>query len=111
MHTDINWLEYFEHIKKVCPWSYAAYKKGQVKIREWDGEWEHLNKNQALVYIVKNTNRRRLKKLCKKLDLSEDYKWLWSEPKYGEYASPCYILIQQDRVQLYEARLSINYYD
>jgi len=107
----VDWLEYFDKIKKVCPWSYTAYKKGEIKIRSWDGEWEHLGNNQAIVYIVKNANRRRLKKLCKQLDTSLEYEWLWSEPTNGPFASPIPILIQQDRRKLFDARFNTGYYD
>src|SRR5210317_388911 len=108
---DIDWDQYFKDIRPVCPWSYTAWKKNQIKIKEWTGEWEHLNDYQAIVYIVPNINRRRLKKLCKRVNVVPKYVWLWSEPSYGDYAGPVHILIQQDREKLYEARLSIGYYD
>lgn len=100
---DVNWSEYFEHIKPVCPWSYSAWRKGEIKITTWQGEWQHLGKYQAIIYVV-NLNRRRLKKLCSKLDESQQYEWLWSEPTYGKWASPIPILIQQDRKQLNDIR-------
>jgi hypothetical protein len=111
VQDNIDWAEYFKHIKSVCPWSNTAYQKGEIKIKVWDGEWEHLGDNKAIVYIVKNTNRRRLKKLCRKLDNSLEYVWLWSEPRYGDYAAPTHVLVQQDRIELAQARVNIGYYD
>lgn len=98
-----NWDSYFNHIKPVCPWSYAAWKTGKILITEWQGVWQPLGKYQAIVYTA-NLNRRRLKKLCTKLDESKEYEWLWSEPNYGKWASPQPILIQQDRKQLERIR-------
>jgi len=107
----VDWSEYFEHIKPVCPWSAAAWKKEEIKITTWNGKIEELGNNQAIVYICKGYNRRRLKKLCKKIDISEQYEWLWSEPTHGPYASPVPILIQQDRRKLFDLRFDTGYFD
>lgn len=107
----MDWTQYFEHIKPVCPWSGAAWKKGEIKIREWTGEIEDLSSNQAIIYICKGYNRRRLKKLCKKISTSEIYEWLWSEPTHGDYASPLPILIQQDKRKLFDLRFDTGFYD
>jgi len=107
----VDWEAYFKKIKPVCPWSYVAYKKGQIKITKWQGNPDLLGDNQAIVYIVPNTNRRRLKKLAQKLDTSLEYEWLWSEPTNGDYASPIPILIQQDRRKLFDLRFDTGYYD
>ena len=32
---DINWEAYFDSIKPVCPWSAAAWKKGEIKVTKW----------------------------------------------------------------------------
>jgi len=107
----VDWEAYFKKIKVVCPWSLAAWKKGEIKIEQWSGEWQHLENYQAIVYIVANTNRRRIKKLAKKLNTSYEYEWLWSEPKYGDYGSPVPILIQQSRRKLFDLRFDTGYYD
>ena len=111
IQDNIDWPAYFNKIKPVCPWSAAAWKKSEIKITQWTGVWEHLGDNQAIVYIVPNYNRRRLKKLCKKLNTSLQYEWLWSEPRYGEYAAPTHILIQQDRRKLFDLRFETVDYD
>jgi len=107
---EVNWGEYFQHIKPVCPWSGAALKKGELKITQWSGEIEPLGNNQAIVYICQDYNRRRLKKLHKKLDKG-DYEWLWSEPANGPNASPVPVLIQQDKRKLFDLRFDTGYYD
>jgi hypothetical protein len=107
---EVNWEEYFQHIKPVCPWSGAAHKKGEIKIIQWPGEIEPLGNNQAIVYICPNYNRRRLKKLHKKID-NGDYEWLWSEPTNGPNASPVPVLIQQDKRKLFDLRFDTGYYD
>ena len=107
----IDWSSYFNHIKPVCPWSTAAWKKKEIQILEWSGEIQPLGKNQAIIYIVPNTNRKKLKKLAKKLDTSIEYEFLWSEPTNGDYASPVPILIQQDRRKLFDLRFDTGYYD
>ena len=107
----VDWSAYFDHIKTVCPWAYAAHKKGEIKFTQWSGKVKELENYQAIVYIVPNTNRRRLKKLAKKLDTTIKYEFLWSEPTNGDYASPVHILIQQDRRKLFDARFNTGYYD
>jgi len=108
---EINWEVYFQHIKPVCPWSGAAYKKGEIKITQWTGEIEPLGTNQAIVYVCPKYNRRRLKKLHKKVDNSPEYEWLWSEPTNGPNASPVPVLIQQDKRKLFDLRFDTGYYD
>jgi len=108
---EVNWEEYFQHIKPVCPWSGAAHKKGEIKITEWTGEVEPLGTNQAIVYVCPKYNRRRLKKLHKKVDISPEYEWLWSEPTNGPNASPVPVLIQQDKRKLFDLRFDTGYYD
>lgn len=108
---EVNWEVYFQHIKPVCPWSGAAYKKGEIKITQWTGEIEPLGTNQAIVYVCPKYNRRRLKKLHKKVDNSPEYEWLWSEPTNGLNASPVPVLIQQDKRKLFDLRFDTGYYD
>jgi hypothetical protein len=102
----VNWEEYFYSIKKQCPWSWAAWQQGQILVRR-QGQPQALGEYQAIVY-VSNLNRRRLKKLCAKLNTSKEYEWLWSHPSYGAYGTPKPCLIQQDRSVLDEIRARIR---
>ena len=103
MEEDVNWDVYFEIIRNVCPWSYSSWQRGLIDIVEWQGNWSELGGYDARIYTVA-LNRRRLKKLCAKLDESIEYEWLWSEPRYGKFASPIPILIQQHRAKLEKIR-------
>ena len=107
---EVNWEQYFQHIKPVCPWSGAAHKKGEIKFVEWSGELEPLGNNQAIVYICKKYNRRLLKKLHKKLDTGE-FEILWSEPTNGPNGAPIPVIIQQDKRKLFDLRFDTGYYD
>ena len=104
-HQSVNWSEYFEGIKTQCPWSLVAWLKGKIDIVSWQGCdcVTSLGDYKARMYTVKNVNKRRLKKLCKKLDHGE-CEWLWSYPGYGPYATPCAVLIQQSRQELNDIR-------
>lgn len=101
----VNWSEYFYSIKQQCPWSYSAWQQGRILVRAW-GRPEPLGDYSAIVYICK-LNRRRLKKLCNKLNADPDYEWLWSHPNYGPYATPIPVLIQQSRQELARIRASL----
>lgn len=106
----IDWSEYFKKIKRVCPWSYVAWNKKQIEIRNWDGTWYDFEDPDHLItiHIVKGLNRRRLKKLCSKLDVGDKYTWMWSEPNYGNYGAPTTILIQQLTETLENARKGLK---
>lgn len=107
MAVAVNWEEYFYSIKKQCPWSWAAWQQGEILVRRL-GEPQDLGEYSAIVY-VSNLNRRRLKKLCAKLNTSKECEWLWSHPTYGPYATPLPCLIQQDRRVLDEIRAKISH--
>jgi hypothetical protein len=102
----VDWAEYFYSIKRQCPWSYAAWQQGQILVRRL-GQPQALGEYSAIVY-VSNLNRRRLKKLCAKLNTSKECEWLWSHPSYGPYATPVPCLIQQNRQVLDEIRAKIR---
>jgi hypothetical protein len=101
--ADVNWSEYFEGIRKQCPWSLAAWTKGEITVSKWQGSSQPLGTMQARMYVTPTLNQRRLKKLCKTLDHGAD-EWLWSYPNYGPYATPVAVLIQQSRARLTELR-------
>ena len=95
----VNWEEYFRSIQQYCPWSIVAWTKGKIDIQPWHKKILPLDVYRARVYLVKNTTRRRLKKMAYKLDQGE-YEWLWSWPGYGPRATPVPVLIQQSRAEL-----------
>lgn len=101
--ADVNWNLYFNNIKAECPWSWVAWRRNLIDIVKWQNTIIDLGPFEARVYVVKNINPRKLKKLCKKLDNGR-YEWLWSYPDYGNFATPVYCLIQQDRSKLEKIR-------
>jgi hypothetical protein len=102
--AEVNWAKYFYSIRTVCPWSYSAWQRGLISIEVWRNRVIDLDPYQARVYVVKNLNPRRLKKLCKKLDQDPCYEWLWSHPRYGVDSTAIPVLIQQSRQQLNDIR-------
>jgi hypothetical protein len=105
-HQSVNWLEYFTSIKQQCPWSLAAWNKGEIDIVDWTGEVLPLAPYQARVYKVDLPNEE-VKKLAEQLD-EGDCEWLYSFPGYGPFATPVKVLIQQDRATLARLRKSIS---
>jgi hypothetical protein len=95
----VDWGSYFLSIQSECPWSLVAWTKGKIDITKWAGKVVDLNDFRARVHVVKNTNKRKLKKIAKQLD-EGDCEWLWSYPGYGPYATPVPVLIQQNRSEL-----------
>lgn len=108
-NAEVDWCQYFEKIRSVCPWSRSAWSANKIKIRKWNGEIERLNDLQAIVYLV-NYNPRRLKKLADRLNTNDEiYEWLWSHPQGGgEHSTPQACLIQQDRHFLDSLRNRLN---
>lgn len=103
--ADVNWYAYFKSIRQECPWSYAAYIKGQIDIVDYQGQVKPLGEYQARVYVV-NAPNETVEALAAALDHGVD-EWLFSYPNYGEFAAPVAILIQQDRAKLRTLREQI----
>jgi hypothetical protein len=106
-HQSVDWGEYFYSIKAQCPWSHVAWAKGKIDIQPWTLGVQDLDVYRARVYLVKGLNKRRLKKLAKKLDHGV-CEWLWSYPGYGPYATPVPVLIQQRRAELDAIRQTLK---
>jgi histidinol-phosphate/aromatic aminotransferase/cobyric acid decarboxylase-like protein len=102
-HQSVDWFHYFKSIRKECPWSYAAYVRGEIDITEYTGQILPLGRYAARVYVVDAPNEQ-VEALAQALDHGQD-EWLFSYPTYGEYATPVSVLIQQDRQKLKQLRL------
>ena len=105
-HQSVDWYAYFKSIRQECPWSYAAYLKGEISIVEYTGDILPLGRYQARVYTV-NDSEQSVEAMAAALDHGED-EWLYSFPGYGEYATPVPVLIQQNRRRLQELRDKLN---
>lgn len=107
-HQSVNWYAYFKSIRVECPWSYAAYIKGEIDIVEYQGTVEPLGNYQARVYIV-NAPEETVEALASALNYDNPKdEWLFSYPGYGPFAAPKAILIQQDREVLRKLREKTN---
>lgn len=105
----VDWNKYFESIRQVCPWSWAAWRKNQIWIGTQGQLVQPLGDYQARVYVVKNRTPRQLKKLANKLDKNDvNCEWLWSHPRYKKYSTPRPVLIQQDRLYLNQLRQGLS---
>lgn len=108
----VDWSAYFQHIRKECPWSWQAYQQGLIWVGPWQNRKLTLDVYQARVYVVKNINRRLLKKCADKYNsLDTEDEWLWSHPGSGRYSTPVPSLIQQNKRKLQEIRLKLNLFN
>jgi hypothetical protein len=103
---DVNWYAYFKSIKDRCPWSYAAYIKGEIDIVTYQGNVLPLGNYQARMYVVQAPDAT-VEALAYALDEGED-EWLFSYPGYGTNATPVAVLIQQNRARIDEIREKLD---
>lgn len=107
-HQSVDWYSYFKSIREQCPWSYAAYLKGKIDIKEYQGVRLPLGDYQARMYIV-NAPDATVVSIAEGLDYEDkDYEWLYSYPGYGDYATPVSVIIQQWREELNRLRNQIK---
>jgi hypothetical protein len=107
-HQSVNWYDYFKSIREECPWSYAAYLKGQIDIVEYQGVRIPLGDYQARMYIVSAPDST-VVAIAQGLDYDDsECEWLYSYPGYGEFATPVSVLIQQNRSQLKNLRQQLG---
>ena len=101
----VDWHTYFESIKRVCPWSWAAWRKQEITIIEWRSHILPLGSFQARLYTTKQHNPRQLKKMCDRFNRERPHEeWLWSHPDFAFNSTPIAVFIQQDRQLLEKAR-------
>ena len=103
---DVNWYAYFKSIRNRCPWSYAAYIKGDIDIVTYQGNVLPLGNYQARMYVVQAPDAT-VEALAYALDEGED-EWLFSYPGYGANATPVAVLIQQNRARIDEIREKLD---
>lgn len=96
----VKWEEYFHKIRVVCPWSWAAWKKGLIDFTHYDQGVVDLQGYEARVYLL-DRKPRLLKKIETRLnEQRENEEWLHSHPSFGPMATPVPVLIQQDKAHL-----------
>ena len=103
-HQSVDWLQYFTAIRSECPWSYAAWIKGQIDIVEYQGHKLPLGDFQARMYIISAPDST-VTAIAEGFNYSDtECEWLYSYPGYGLYATPVAVLIQQNRSKLNQIR-------
>ena len=112
MAAEVNWEEYFYSIRKVCPWSWAAWRQGEILITNWIPRQQCSvipSGFQAVVHLD-NHNPRQLKKISDWYNQKRtEEEWLWSHPKYSKHSTSVPVLIQQDSFMLESARKKVKF--
>ena len=97
------WLEYFDSIRSVCPWSFPAYAKNQIDIKPFF-DYQPLGDYLARVYIY-HLKPQELEEMMERLNDEYPHEtWFWSHPKEGGHSAPFPVLIQQDTKYLESIR-------
>ena len=94
--VEVNWLEYFHSIKRVCPWSYESYTNGTTKIIQFDSDILKLNEQnwrnlpwEVIVYQLGDdlTLDAIDEFVAIRNESQEKCEYLWSHPHYTKYHS------------------------
>ena len=106
-----SWLEYFEGIQGVCPWSLASYKNGTLHIEEFSLQKlaDNLRSQDTFVYTIKEEiTVDALQEIVYRLNKSQKkQEFLWSHPAYTDGSNnqtSVAVIIQQDRKRLKQLR-------
>ena len=107
-HQSVDWTAYFESIQLECPWSLAAWRKGQIDIVEYQGQRIPLGDYSARMYVISAPDST-VTAIANGLDYDDsECEWLYSYPGYGEFATPVKVLIQQNRKELTKLRTQLG---
>jgi hypothetical protein len=107
--AEVDWNQYFESIKRVCPWSHVAFKRAAIDLTLWRGVISPLGNWEARLYLAPRHNPRQLKKMSDRFNRERPTEeWLWSHPTFGNHSTPVACFIQQDRQRLETIRFSTN---
>ena len=107
-HQSVDWGSYFKSIRNECPWSYRAWLDHKIEICEYTGQILPLGDLEARVYVI-NSPESVIESLTAALNYDNvKDEWLYSYPGYGPFATPCSVLIQQNKQKLNELRISLG---
>ena len=123
---EVNWLEYYESIKPVCPWSYRAFVNGKIitipytdnTFRTFAACFDACRDEQGVetdcfVYVCEGKSIEWLSATVDEMDARyPNQEWLYSTPEDDDgNATPVPCLIQQRKAKLAELRHKIGYDD
>jgi len=120
---EVNWQNYFERIRPVCPWSYSAFMREGIHIFEyqpnlfnvWRQTFHTRRQNdkpqpEAYVYTAEGYDSEYLENLTEQYNALDDgCEYLWSHPSHEGDSTPIPVIIQQDRDTLTDLRLKTGY--
>ncbi len=116
LKKEVNWQEYYAHIKSVCPWSYKAYMSDNILV------WEHAKHNtwqtvsatfdstnfEAIVYRFDDYSPEQLDALVDEMSKRRPTsEFLWSHPEADSgdgNSTPVPVIIQQNKEALNDLR-------
>jgi hypothetical protein len=98
-----NWDQYFQKIRRVCPWSWKEYRNGNIDIVAGNDP-QPLGDFAARIYITDIVDPKELETYHDYLNDTTEDEWLFSHPYYGGNSTEIPVLIQQDAVLLERAR-------
>lgn len=116
LKKEVNWQEYYAHIKSVCPWSYKAYMNDNILVWEnaTDSTWQSVSATfdhtnfEAIVYRFDNHTPAQLEALVDKMSLLRpNSEFLWSHPESDSgdgNSTPVPVIIQQNKEALNDLR-------
>lgn len=119
-HKEVNWLEYFEGIKHLCPWSLAAYMKDKILHIKHPYKQEmtwvacfRRSKHEALLFEYKDDiTVDALYAITEQIEAKyPDVIAFWSHPTEGDQNTPVPCVIVQDRQELTDLRKKVGYTD
>ena len=126
---EVNWLEYYKSISKVCPWSYRSYTMGsiitipynEVTFETFATTFSVCKSKEGVqtdcfVYVCEGKSPQWLETTVKQLqrvDKYSDSEWLYSTPEDDDEgnATPVPVIIQQRKKQLEKLRQQTGYYN
>ena len=117
----INWLEYFESIQSVCPWSLTSFKQGRIRFEFYNHSLIHRNDMywndqllDAVIYLNAPDDPEILDELIQNFQTDKNLQnctYFWSHPdhtKGGCNQTPVSIIIQQSNKNLDQARAELR---
>ena len=117
----INWLEYFESIQSVCPWSLTSFKQGRIRFEPYNHSMIHRldmywndDYYDAVIYLNAPNDSQVLDQLVAEFEADSNLRncvYFWSHPdhtKGGHKQAPVPVIIQQSRKNLDQARAGLH---
>lgn len=120
---EVNWQNYFQSIRPVCPWSYKAFMREGIQFfnyvpstfNVWRQTFHTRRQHgqpqpEAYVYRAEGYDSEYLENLTEQYNALDDgCEYLWSHPSHGGDSTPIPVIIQQDRETLTDLRLKTGY--